>query len=295
MSITSVGIAFAFVAMLCWGFGDFWIQRSTRKAGDWETLFIITFFGAIILAPFALGDFIDILFLNQSKELLILVGASLILLVASLLEFESLKIGKIAVVEPIWSVEIIASATLAFIILGERLDFTQLVTISLLILGLILVSVKERGKLRLKNFFLERGVFLAFFAAVVMGSTNFMYGISSRVFDPILTNLFVNIIVAAITFTFLLVKGRIGKMISDFKNNLPLMVSMSIADNVAWVAFAFAMSMAPIGIVVALSESYIIITVILGFFINKEKLQTHQKVGLFLALIGAITLAVTTS
>lgn len=295
MSITATGIVLAFVAMLCWGFGDFWIQRSTRKAGDWETLFIITFFGAIALAPFALGDFVDVLFINQSYELWMLVGASLILLVASILEFESLKIGKIAVVEPIWSVEIIASATLAFIILGEKLDFIQLITISLLILGLILVSVKERGKLRLKNFFLEKGVFLAFFAALVMGSTNFMYGISSRVFDPILTNFFVNITVAILTFIYLLVRGRVGKMISDFRNNLGLMVSMSIADNVAWVAFAFAMSMAPIGIVVALSESYIIITVILGFFVNKEKLQTHQKIGLALALFGAIYLAIATT
>ena len=32
-----IGIALAFVAMLCWGFGDFMIQKSTRKVGDWET------------------------------------------------------------------------------------------------------------------------------------------------------------------------------------------------------------------------------------------------------------------
>ena len=37
MSI-SVGIGLAFVAMLCWGFGDFLIQRSTRKVGDIEAL-----------------------------------------------------------------------------------------------------------------------------------------------------------------------------------------------------------------------------------------------------------------
>ncbi len=50
--LTSVGIGLAFVAMLCWGLGDFLIQRSTRKIGDWETLFIISAFGTGILLPF---------------------------------------------------------------------------------------------------------------------------------------------------------------------------------------------------------------------------------------------------
>lgn len=43
MELVSLGILFAFVAMLFWGFGDFMIQKSTRKIGDWETVFLITF------------------------------------------------------------------------------------------------------------------------------------------------------------------------------------------------------------------------------------------------------------
>ena len=55
--------------------------------------------------------------------------------------------------------------------------------------------------------------------------------------------------------------------------------------------FAFAMSLAPIGIVVALSESYIIIAVILGLTINREKLKLHQKLGLVISIFAAIILA----
>ena len=69
---------------------------------------------------------------------------------------------------------------------------------------------------------------------------------------------------------------------------------MSIADKAAWVAFAFAMSLAPIAVAVALSESYIIIAVILGLFVNKEKIQFHQKCGLVLAIFAAIFLAAIT-
>jgi drug/metabolite transporter (DMT)-like permease len=51
------------------------------------------------------------------------------------------------------------------------------------------------------------------------------------------------------------------------------------------------MSLSPIAIVTALSESYIIIAVILGLSLNKEKIGKHQKVGLAIALISAITLS----
>ena len=70
---------------------------------------------------------------------------------------------------------------------------------------------------------------------------------------------------------------------------------MSLLDKIAWVAFAFAMSLAPIGIIVALSESYIIIAVILGLTINKEKIKFHQKIGLVMAIISAIVLAAITT
>src|SRR5688572_3789888 len=99
MSI-EIGIIFAFAAMLCWGFGDFLIQKSTRKFGDVETLFLTSLFGAIVLLPFIYKD-LSIVF-TAIPQLLLLTGASVVLLVAALLDFEALKRGKIAVVEPIY-------------------------------------------------------------------------------------------------------------------------------------------------------------------------------------------------
>jgi hypothetical protein len=39
-NVLGIGVGFAFIAMLCWGVGDFLIQKSARKLGDWETLFV---------------------------------------------------------------------------------------------------------------------------------------------------------------------------------------------------------------------------------------------------------------
>jgi drug/metabolite transporter (DMT)-like permease len=51
------------------------------------------------------------------------------------------------------------------------------------------------------------------------------------------------------------------------------------------------MTLAPIAISVALSESYIIIAVLLGMFVNKERLRKHQIFGMIVAIISAILLA----
>jgi len=288
MVSASIGIIFAFVAMLCWGFGDFLIQRSTRRLGDWETLFLITLFGTIILFPFSfskIGSFLE----SSGVSFWVVIIASGAMLVAAISEFESLRRGKITVVEPIWSMEIPMSVFLAFIILNEKLSTGSLLLIALLIVGLVLVSARETS--HFKKFFLEKGAILALFAALGMGATNFLVGWGARETDPIFVNFVMNVILTFGAGLFLLAKGRLKQVFYDFKNNPYSLGTMVIADNVAWIAFAFAMTLAPIGIAVALSESYIIIAVLLGFFINKERLQIHQKIGLALAIVSAIILS----
>lgn len=287
-----VGIGLAFVAMLCWGFGDFLIQRSARKLGDWETLFVITFFGVIVLLPFVYKN-IGSLFVGSNTNLLILVSSALVLLCAALLNFEGFKKGKISVLEPLMSFEIPAAALLAFFFLGDEISWMQIFVIIVLIINLFLVSF--RGKFLSKNFLLEKGVIVFMFGAILMGAADFLLGWGSRVTDPLLANFVLNVIMASVSFIFIVFRGGISKLILDVKKNPAQVLAMSITDNVAWIAYSFAMVLVPIAIATGLSESSIIIAVLLGLFVNKEKLQRHQKIGLVGAIISAIVLAFITT
>ena len=289
------GVLLAFVAMLSWGVGDFLIQKSTRRAGNWGTLFAITLVGTIILLPFSVGKVWTLVLSGDTKTLVVLFGTSIVLLVAALLDFEALRVGKITVVEPIWSTEIIFSALLAFIVLKESLSLWQVVLIIAVFFGLLLVSVRKCGYFKLKHFIFERGVFLAFLAALMMGGANFMFGWGARISDPILVNFFVNVVVTVLTGLHLIQRNKFGKLIRDVKESPKLFVAMTISDNIAWIAFAFAMTLAPIGVVVALSESYIIIAVLLGYFVSREKLQAHQKFGIILGCAAILVLAYITA
>ncbi len=285
------GIIFAIVAMICWGFGDFFIQRSTRKIGDWETLFLITFFGVIIIFPFIWHELPEFV-LGIGPEAWIIAAAGIFLFVAALLEFEALKEGKISVIEPTWSLEIPAAAVLASLVLNETLSTVQIGFMIGLIIGLFMVSY--RGKVLSGKFFVEKGVMISILAALLMGVTNFFVGWGARETSPLMINFVISLVSLLGSVVFLIVRGKWKLATSHILRYPKIVFPMAILDNIAWIAFAFSMVYAPIGITVALSESYIIIAVLLGIFINKERLEHHQKVGLVLALISAITLAITT-
>lgn len=280
------------MAMLCWGFADFLIQKSSRKFGDWESLFVITGFGALILLPFVWNSLYSVL-TNQTDELFILLVSSVFIFIATLLDFEALKKGKLAIVEPIWSIEVPAAALLAYFIIGERISGLQILLIILLIVCLILVAFRERTFN--KKFFIEKGVIIAFFGSFLMGGANFFMGWAGRISNPLMVVFFTNVFMALATFAYLVFKGQMHKVTEHLRNDYQLLLPMAISNNVAWVAFVFGMSLAPIAVVTALSESYIIIAVLLGLTVNKEKLHSHQRLGLCGAVVTAVILAVVTS
>ena len=290
--VFEVGVLFAFIAMLCWGFGDFLIQRSTRKVGDWETLFVIEAFGVVVLLPFVLNDARAVVHAGSSGVNILLMTGGM-LFVASLLFFEALKKGKIAVVEPVFAFEVPVAALLAFGLLGETMTMLQSLLVIAVISGLVLVSLKSH---HLSNdAWLERGVLIALLAAIFMGASNFLYGFSSRITNPLLALWFTKVIITSGCFFYMLFSNRLSALVRDIKYNARSLTALCVFDNAAWVAFGYSLSLIPISIAVALSESYIALAVLLGLLINNERLLAHQKLGLIVVFVSAVFLAALTA
>mgnify|MGYP001589684440 FL=1 len=209
--------------------------------------------------------------------------------IGAFLDLESLKEGKLDIVEPIWSFEIVSSSLLAFFVLGETVSPLQILFIILLIASLMLVSLRtlhfERRHL------VEKGVYIALLAAVTMGAANFLIGVGSRNVDAITIKWGMDIFLAIGSGIFMLKNGEFKSLRRKVRGNSKTILCMSVFDNAAWLAFGFSMVFAPISIAVAISESYIVIAVLLGYFVNKEKLKKHQIIGLVLSVISAVYLA----
>lgn len=84
-------------------------------------------------------------------------------------------------------------------------------------------------------------------------------------------------------------------IVPDFLKFKRIVLLESVLDNIAWIAYAIAMTLIPISIATAVGEGYIAVGVLLGYFVNKEKLQKHQIIGVILAVAGILTLSIITA
>jgi drug/metabolite transporter (DMT)-like permease len=282
-----MGILFACIAILGWGFGDFLIQRSARKIGDWEALFFITFFGTVLLLPFVLKN----LELLSFYDWLVLTGTSVVILVAALLDFDALRVGKISIIEPIYAMEVPITIALATFLVGESLSSVQLMLMIVLLIGIFLVASKHFGRMRIRT--LEKGVVFAILATIGMGLSNFLFGFASRATDPLMINWFTSAFMAIATIIYLLYTRQGWKVLHNWSKNKRLILGVSFSDNLAWIAYSTAILYLPIGLTTGLTESYIALAAVLGLIFNKERLLNHQKLGLVVSVVAAVSLAFT--
>lgn len=282
-----IGILFAIGALFAWGFTDFLIQRSSRAFGSWETLFFVSMSGSIVFLPFVYQDIGSVI--TSDNVFFLFVMAAVTLLGACMFHCEALKKGKMAVIEPIMTLEVPISAGLAFLVIDEIITPSIALVVISLMTGLFLVSMRTHHFS--KKAWLEKGTLLAIWGAALLGASNFLVGIASRTSNPLLAVWFLNLFMLMICFFYFMTNKKINHLIQDFRHDKRLVVMVSLIDNLAWAFFALAVISIPIGLAVVLSENYIVLAAMLGIIINKEKMLYHQKFGLLLALLSAIFLA----
>lgn len=285
----TLGILFAFGALFFWGFGDYFIQKSTREVGDWETLFYNGLFGLIMLFPFVYREIPT--FLSISPQSILLFSVAAITFVAALFEFEALKEGKLSVIEPVLGTELVFTVFLSIWLLNESLSLAQLFLIALCFVGIMLAVTRNFDHLKYHKRFLERGVLIAIMGAITMGVVNFMTGVTARETSPLLTMWAVEAFLMVACAIYLIFKKRIRGTVSDLVHHPKYILAQSFFDNLAWVSFAYALVLIPISVATTISESYIILTVFLGIHFNKEKIKPHQKIGAALAVVGILALS----
>lgn len=290
------GLIAAFIAFLAWGFGDFAIQRATRSVGTMPAIFSIGAFGSIVLLPFAwngLG-----LAVADGRIVSLLALTIFITFVTAMFELEALRRGKIAVIEPVLSFELLITVAIGILIIKEAVTGWQLLFALIVFLGILLTVLRREPKhwwaFWKKNRWLEPGVLLAIFGAIVMSFANIFTGLVSQSTTPVVAIWYIHTALAIVCL-FWFIGHRTTKAVFHkiFTNWRPVLTE-SVLDNAAWLAFAFAVTALPISITIAITESYIALAALLGIIVNRERLQKHQYAGMVIAIMAAIALAIVT-
>ncbi len=276
----------AFGAMLCWGFGDFFIQRTTRKIGDVESLAMIGIIGTIGLFPFVMSS---LSLLSSPINLFILLALGTITFFVAMADFEALKRGKLCVVDVVLEIELPITVVLGLLFFGEILTAQQVIAIFVAFLGIILISLRPHS---LKHMFskFEKGVLIAIVAAVGMSFVNFLTAFSSKNISPLMAIWVPWVVCAMISLAFIGKREGVKKLASNVSKFKYMILAMGIFDTLAWLCFSLAVFGEELSITIAITESYPVIAIFLGLMINHEKIGAHQYLGAAIALGASIFL-----
>ncbi|HLE07363.1 MAG TPA: DMT family transporter [archaeon] len=284
----NIGLLAIIAAIICWGFGDFFIQRTTRKIGVAEALFFIGLIGSIILFPFVFSQ-LPLLF-STSNIFLSLLFLGLMDIFVAVVNMQAYKVGKLSVVDPILVLELPITIFLGIVILKEGISSAQFALSFLIFIGIFLVSLRKSFSAKMV---FEKGVKLALITAVGMGILNFMYGTFSREASPLLAVWSASFIHVILCGAFLFFRGRLFQLGKDFAKNKKIIFAEGVFDTLAWTFYSIAMVSLPISITTAITESYPVLAVLLGIYINKEKINFNQKLGVGMTIVSAVALGMT--
>ena len=138
---------------------------------------------------------------------------------------------------------------------------------------------------------LEKGVIIALIAAVSMALVNFSSAFSSREISPAVTIWFIWLTNAMLCLWFIVYRKKFVKFTKDCWKIKWLLLLMSLVATFAWFFYFIAITKRELSIITAITEAYPIMAISLGLWINKEKINWHQYLGMGLAIIGAVSLA----
>jgi drug/metabolite transporter (DMT)-like permease len=283
----ALSLVFAFSAMVFWGIGDSLIQKTTRKIGDMETLAYIGALCTLMLLPVALPE---IHLLSDSRNFLLVLALGIVTFIAAMFNFESLKQGKLSVVDVVLEFELPVTIALGFFFFGERLSLVQLGIILLIFVGIVLIAARSFSHFAKK---IERGVFLALIGSTFMGVVNFLTATTAKTVSPIMAVWADGLIFTSICFVVILKREGFSKFISNGIKFKWLILAMGVFDTLAWMSYSFSVLKQKISLITAITESYPAVAMIIGVYFNNEKIRWHQYLGAVLALSASFLLAMT--
>jgi drug/metabolite transporter (DMT)-like permease len=276
-------ILLAFVAMICWGVGDFLIQKTIKKIGALETLCWTTLFSSFLLLPLVFKEIKNL----TGWQFFILTVLGVVNFASGFIHFKALKIGKLSVVETILSIELPLTVLLGLIFFKESLGLIQIALIATLFIGIILISINFE-KIH-KRDFLEKGALLAILSGVLIALVNFLTASQAREVSPLMAIWLPWLVCGLVCFGHIS-RRQLHNFLGHSRDHWPLILAMVAVDLAAWLAYVFAVARAELGITIAITESFIIIALMLGVIINHEKIKLIQYVGAAMAIASSLAI-----
>jgi len=196
--------------------------------------------------------------------------------------YAALSTGRMGIVSPISSLGVIIPLVIG-LAQGEQPTLYQKVGIAVAIVGIVLASGPE-----LRGGTSPRPVLLALIAAVTFGLSIYFMA-KGATHSPIMTIVTMRITQVAILSTVAIALKSVGGLL---RSDLPKLAIIGGTDALANLMFTSAASMGLLSITAVLGSLYPMVTVVLAWRLNRERLATVQYWGIAATMFGVVAITV---
>ena len=271
-----LGILFSLIASLLWGVNGIFLRKGLEKANVVSATFTVVSIVTLITFMFSIWDISETQVSYNRVAMLALAGVFSYFIARVTTYMSVTSIGSSRAFSGT-STRIMFSAIFGVFFLHEVLSIPILTGTVLMILGLYIFSTEEIDR---------RGIY----TATVSG---FFYGLASLLIKAgMLDSIFLSTFIASISGLLVLGTYASTKNCLRFVNNKYLLVSATSLA-IGNISYYFALSQAPLTVVVPISNLYPLVTTTLSYlFIQKlESIGVKTFLGSFLAVLGSVLIA----
>lgn len=287
MDNATLGIFFGLLALLGGGISNALVKTPSQQEGVHRTvfyrnLFIVILLGILVLftldqAHFSLG------------YILLTIGLGIFGYIPMYFYFKATTVGKIGVISPVSSANTLIAVIIAITFFHEKLSNYQYLAITIILLGIGIISLNIKEFKASHIFKIESGVPYALVAALGWGIWMALIKIPIDNLGPYFASFIIELTIMLVALFFVFKSGE--KLALKNKTSLSYLIPISLSLMIWEIGYYMGLQVANVSIIVALSSASPIVVAIFGRFFYKEKLSLKQYLAIGLIILGIILIS----
>jgi uncharacterized membrane protein len=201
--------------------------------------------------------------------------------------YVALSLGKASLVAPIFSCLTVVAVVLSFLILGESLTGLQLFAIALVFVGIILVAFERDGR---GDSTRKLSLIVALSGAVLGGANLILQKWIAESSHYLMGFLLTRISMSALMTPLALMRGQKTRSVEASSSWWKLGL-LGLIDVSAFFAWYLGLRVGLVSLVTPIATSSPAVTVVLAHLFLRERVHSHQRIGIFAIISGIVFLS----
>ena len=236
----------------------------------------------------AVTDQLDAIFDVTGKALIFLILSGITTGLSWLCFFKALQIGDVSKVVPIDKSSVVITIVLSFIILREPVTLFVVIGGALITIGtfILIGRAKKKEKVPISQSY----ILLAILAAILAALTSILAKIGIENVNPNVATFIRTIVIIVFAWGIVIFQGTQKEIKNISKKSMLFLILSGAATGLSWLCYFAAIAIGKVSVVAPIDKFSVVITMLLGFIILKEKPTKNTVLGGIFITVGTVFL-----